>query len=214
VTVVGAMVATAALLDESVTVSPPAGAGLESVTGTDPVAPGASVIAPMLRILLVTVVLPVAEVNPAPVAVIVALPDDTPVMLNVQLLPAGQITDAGTVADADDMLNEIVVEAASGGLKLSVAVLVPPIGVSDATDSVIVPPPITIEIGVPAIVTTPSFTVTETTYVPGRSGVKLLVAAVLLDNAEALPTGRLVIVQANVSASPLASVALAAKFIS
>jgi hypothetical protein len=92
-------VAMAGLLLVSVTVRPPAGASVASVTGNWAWAPGATVTLPTVMTLTVTVTSTDALVKPGAVALMFVLPIATPVTENVAVVwPCGTSTEGTTVA--------------------------------------------------------------------------------------------------------------------
>ena len=132
-TVDGVMVAMAGLLLVNVTVTPPAGATVESDTGTLPVAVGPSVRLPIVSALLVTAALLVVGISGGDVAVMVVLPKAMPVMVNVtEVCPTGTNTLAGTVRIPVFALTSVTVvpPAGAGVGSVTVPVEVPAIGVS------------------------------------------------------------------------------------
>ena len=142
-TVVGEMAAMAGLLLVSVTVTPPAGATVESDTGTLPVALGPSVRLPIVSALLVTAALLVVGSNGGEAAVMVVLPNAIPVIVNVaDVCPAGTSTLAGTVKMPVFALTSVTVvpPTGAGAGRVTVPFEVPAMGVSGKVNVRLVTP--------------------------------------------------------------------------
>ena len=150
--VAGEIVATAGLLLVSITVTPPAGATVESDTGTFPVAVGPSVRLPIVRALFVTAALLVADTSGGDVAVMVVLPNAIPLIVNgIEVCPAGITTLAGTVRILVLALDKFTVVPPMGaGLgNVTVPVEVPANGVNGKVSVSVVTPSAMVTVSVP-----------------------------------------------------------------
>ena len=187
-TVDGVIVAMAGLLLVNVTVMPPAGATVDSDTGTLPVAVGPSVRLPIVMALLDTAALLVVAINGGEVAVMVVLPKAIPVIVNViEVCPAGTSTLAGTVKMPVFALTSVTVvpPTGAGAGNVTVPFEVPASGVSGkvrvrlVTPSAIVTVPVA---GDPtpfaALATTVKITVSFGSGTPSLIGTMVSVAVV------------------------------------
>ena len=187
-TVDGVIVATAGLLLVRVTVTPPAGATVESDTGTLPVAVGPSVRLPIVIALLVTAALLVVGNKGGDVAVMVVLPRAIPVIVNVvEVCPTGTSTLAGTVKmPVFALTNVTVVPPTGAGVgNVTVPFEVPAIGVSGKVNVRLVTPSaiVTVSVaGVPtlcaALASTVKITVSFGSGTPSLIGTMVSVAVV------------------------------------